>query len=293
MKSIFQHQAATDNMSFVVKEYYQPHFTSPFHFHDSYELILIAKSYGKLYAGNKVLNFNDGEVYLFGPGFAHCFYNEQSFIKSGEIAHAIVIFFKEDFLGREFFSKGELAKVWELLSKADRGIQLQANDLIRSFFYQITGSKGLQTLILLLQLLNHLSGLKKEEITFINKTIPKLFSKDSNTNKLEAVFKYVIENFKEEVSSKDAASLACLSEAAFCRYFKRRTEKTFSQFVNHVRITHSTRLLLEQDMSIANVCFECGFGNISYFNRQFKKIMGQTPFEYRSAHAPKEADLLE
>lgn len=293
MKSIFQHQAATDNMSFVVKEYYQPHFTSPFHFHDSYELILIAKSYGKLYAGNKVLNFNDGEVYLFGPGFAHCFYNEQSFIKSGEIAHAIVIFFKEDFLGKEFFSKGELAKVWEMLSKSERGIQLQANDLIRSFFYQITGSKGLQTLILLLQLLNHLSGLRKEEITFINKTIPKLFSKDSNANKLEAVFKYVIENFKEEVSSKDAASLACLSEAAFCRYFKRRTEKTFSQFVNHVRITHSTRLLLEQDMSIANVCFECGFGNISYFNRQFKKIMGQTPFEYRSAHAPKESDLLE
>ncbi len=293
MKSIFQHQAATDNMSFVVKEYYQPHFTSPFHFHDSYELILIAKSYGKLYAGNKVLNFNDGEVYLFGPGFAHCFYNEQSFIKSGEIAHAIVIFFKEDFLGREFFSKGELAKVWELLSKADRGIQLQANDLIRSFFYQITGSKGLQTLILLLQLLNHLSGLKKEEITFINKTIPKLFSKDSNTNKLEAVFKYVIENFKEEVSSKDAASLACLSEAAFCRYFKRRTEKTFSQFVNHVRITHSTSLLLEQDMSIANVSIESGFGNISYFNRQYKKIMGQTPYEYRSAHAPKEAALLE
>jgi len=293
MKSIYQHQAATDNMSFVVKEYYQPHFTSPFHFHDSYELILIAKSYGKLYAGNKVLNFNDGEVYLFGPGFAHCFYNEQSFIKSGEIAHAIVIFFKEDFLGKEFFSKGELAKVWELLSKSERGIQLQANDLIRSFFYQITGSKGLQTLILLLQLLNHLSGLKKEEITFINKTIPKLFSKDNNTNKLEAVFKYVIENFKEEVSSKDAASLACLSEAAFCRYFKRRTEKTFSQFVNHVRITHSTRLLLEQDMSIANVCFECGFGNISYFNRQFKKIMGQTPFEYRNAHAPKESDLLE
>lgn len=293
MKSIYQHQAATDNMSFVVKEYYQPHFTSPFHFHDSYELILIAKSYGKLYAGNKVLNFNDGEVYLFGPGFAHCFYNEQSFIKSGEIAHAIVIFFKEDFLGKEFFSKGELAKVWELLSKSERGIQLQANDLIRSFFYQITGSKGLQTLILLLQLLNHLSGLKKEEITFINKTIPKLFSKDINANKLEAVFKYVIENFKEEVSSKDAASLACLSEAAFCRYFKRRTEKTFSQFVNHVRITHSTRLLLEQDMSIANVCFECGFGNISYFNRQFKKIMGQTPFEYRNAHAPKESDLLE
>lgn len=293
MKSIFQHQAATDDMSFVVKEYYQPHFTSPFHFHDSYELILIAKSYGKLYAGNKVLNFNDGELYLFGPGFAHCFYNERSFIASGQIAHAIVIFFKEDFLGREFFSSRELAKIRELLDRSERGIKLEGNDMIRAFFHQLTSSKGMYALILLLQLLNQLSALKKNEITYINKTVPKIFSGNNDANKLEAVFKYVIENFREAVSSKEAASLACLNEAAFCRYFKRRTDKTFSQFVNHVRITHSTRLLLENDMSIANVCFECGFSNISYFNRQFKMIMGKTPYEYRNTYAPREVDLLE
>jgi YesN/AraC family two-component response regulator len=151
----------------------------------------------------------------------------------------------------------------------------------------------MHALLLLLQLLHQLSGLKKSEVTYINKTIPRLFAGSSDASKLESVFKYVMDNFREEISSKEAASLACMNEAAFCRYFKRRTDKTFSQFVNHVRITHSMRLLLENDLPITSICFECGYGNISYFNRQFKAITGKTPFEYRNIHAPREADLLE
>lgn len=293
MKSIFQHQASAAGMSFVVKEYHQPHFTSPFHFHDSYELILIARSHGKLYAGNKVLNFKGGEVYLFGPGFAHCFYNEKSFTDTGEIAHAIVLFFKEDFLGKDFFQVRELAKIRELLYHSKHGLKLEVNDMIRSCFYQFTGCGEMYALLLLLQLLHQLSVLPKSDVVRINKTVPKVFHGSGDASKLESVFKYVFDNFKEAVSSKVAASLAFMNEAAFCRYFKRRTDKTFSQFVNQVRITHSTQLLLEKDMSIAGICFECGFSNISYFNRQFKAITGKTPFEYRNIYMPREADLYQ
>src|SRR3546814_8566341 len=84
------------------------YFTSPYHFHDAYELIIIPNSQGKLYAGTKILNFTDGEVFLFGPGLAHCFLNDRSFKEKGETAHAIVVFFKEDFLGEGFFANAEL-----------------------------------------------------------------------------------------------------------------------------------------------------------------------------------------
>lgn len=90
-----------------------------------------------------------------------------------------------------------------------------------------------------------------------------------------------MENFKEQVTSQKAASLAFMNESAFCRYFKRRTNKTLSQFVNHVRVTHAIHLLTEGDMSISKVSFECGFDNLSYFNRQFKTITGKTPYTYR------------
>lgn len=88
-------------------------------------------------------------------------------------------------------------------------------------------------------------------------------------------------DFKEHITNQKAASLACMNESAFCRYFKRRTNKTLSQFVSHVRVAHAMHLLAEEDMSISKVCFECGFTNLSYFNRQFKAVTGKTPFIYR------------
>lgn len=289
MKSIFQHQSSLIDMSFTVKEYLQPHFTSPFHFHDSYELIYIAKSFGKLYSANKIVNFKEGEVYLLGSGFAHCFHNDKSFIQSGETAHAIVTFFKEDFLGKDFFNKGELVKIKDLLNKSGYGIKItDSKEQIKSAFHKLTTSKGMDALIILLDLLNKVANTPKENLYIINSSTIKPSLNFNDSGKLDTVVKYVVENFKNHLDNKEAASLACLNEAAFCRYFKRRTEKTFSQFVNYVRISHATSLLLKEEMSIANICFECGFNNISYFNRQFKEIIGQTPLEYRKAFVASE-----
>src|SRR5690625_3612347 len=115
-------------MVLTVKEYLQPHFTSPFHFHNLYELILIVNSYGKLYVGNKVENFVQDEIFLLGPGLPHCFYNEKTFISTGETAHAIVIFFKEDFLGKDFFSSDEMVRTKDLLREATLGIKIKNPD---------------------------------------------------------------------------------------------------------------------------------------------------------------------
>ncbi len=283
MKSIFEHQLPLSGMGFLVKEYLQPHFTSPFHFHDLYELTLIQKSYGKLYAGRKVMNFNDYDVYMFGPGFAHCFYNEKSFISSGETAHAIVIFFKGDFLGENLLLSEEMINIRELLQKAAFGIKVNQSDaLMRSLFTKVTQEKGLDSLLTFLKLLNLLSK-QKANLSLISPGISKYALTDADSEKLEPVFKYVIENFKEDLTSKYAASLACLNETSFCRYFKHRTEQTFSQFVNRVRITHATSLLLEEEWDISRVCYECGFRNLSYFNRQFKTLIGQSPIAYRKA----------
>jgi len=293
MKVIFEHQSHPSGLGFLTKEYIQTYFTSPFHFHDLYELIWIKKSYGKLYAGKKIVNFNGGEVYLFGPGFGHCFYNEKSFIESGETAHAIAIFFKEDFLGNGFFDNTEYVKVRELLNKAIHGVQVrQVDDQVYTLFSKMPQEKGMNELILFLQLLNHLSQLPTPQLEVMNETqsVMKLTNKDSA--RLEPVLKYVIENFKGDLDSKKAAELIYLNEAAFCRYFKRRMEQTFSQFVNHVRITHATSLLLTEEWDILRICYECGFKNLSYFNRQFREITGQSPKEYRKAFQGSNEDLI-
>ncbi|GAA4315260.1 AraC family transcriptional regulator [Compostibacter hankyongensis] len=281
MKIVYEHQSPNPGMGFIVKEYRQDHFTSPFHFHDLYELILIVRSYGKLYAGNKVLNFKDNEVFLFAPGFAHCFYNERSFISSGETAHAIVIFFRGDFLGKDFFSNAEMARSRDLFQNAAFGIKVTDTDaLMHGYFTSITQKSGMDALIILLQLINLLSG--RNDLSLINPEVSRVTLNNADSARLEPVLKYVIENFKDEIYNREAAALACLNEAAFCRYFKSRTQQTFSQFVNNVRVVHAADLLLKEDRGIADIGYECGFKNISYFNRQFKNIMGQTPMAYRN-----------
>lgn len=281
MKSIFEHQTLPREMGFTIKEYIQPHFSSPFHFHDLYELILIVNSYGKLYAGNKVMNFKKNDIFMFGPGLAHCFYNEKSFVSKGEAAHAIVIFFKEDFLGEDFFFHNDLIRTKLLLQDSAFGIKVkESNEVMETLFMEINKSKGIDSLIILLQLLNILSSQNINKI-LINTELSKKFITDNDSARLEPLLKYIFENFKNDLNIQEAASLACMNEAAFCRYFKSRTEQTFSQFVNRVRITHATRLLAVEERSISDICYECGYENISYFNRQFKDITGLTPVAYR------------
>lgn len=293
MKIIFEHQHPPGGLGYLVKEYVQTNFTSPFHFHDLYELIWIKKSYGKLYAGKNLLNFNEGDIYIFGPGFGHCFYNEQSFIEKGEKAHAIAIFFPEDFLGQGFFDHTEFLRVKEILVKSGFGLKIeQPSPVIEQLFSDINNQVGMEKLITLMQLLHTISLLPAGRLKPINESqlAVKLTNKDSN--RLDPVIKYVMENFMNEVESSNAAKLVHLNDAAFCRYFKRRTEQTFSQFVNNVRITHSTNLLLSKDWDILRICYESGFSNLSYFNRQFREITGQSPKEYRSSFQNKVENLV-
>lgn len=284
MKVIFEHQSHPSGLGFLVKEYVQIYFTSPFHFHDLYELILIRKSHGKLYAGRKITNFQDGDIFLFGPGFGHCFYNEKSFIESGEMAQAVAVFFREDFLGSGFFDNVNYVKVKNLLRKSAYGIQVSRNDgPLHELFSKITRQQGMDELISFLRMLNHVSSMTDAELEVMNETqsVMKLTNRDSA--RLEPVMKYVIENFKDELDSRKAAELMHLNEAAFCRYFKRRMEQTFSQFVNNVRVTHAVNLLLTEEWDILRICYESGYKNLSYFNRQFREITGKSPKQYRRA----------
>jgi AraC-like DNA-binding protein len=280
MKVAYHRLQTPAHSSFVIKRYDQPKFTAPFHFHHAYEFIWIMKSYGKLYAGNKMMNFTEGDMYFFGPGLAHFFYNEPG--NPEESAHALVVQFAEDFMGKDFFEKPEFRKIKKMMQDAHAGIRLSnAGEDMQAIFRRFTDAQDINDLINLLQLLAAWAALPKHQLQHLLTDTHKNLYQDNDTSKIELVFKYVFDNFKGDVNSREAASLACLNDAAFCRYFKRRTKKTFSQFVNEVRVTHATSLLLEDNFNINEVCFECGYNNVSYFNRQFKDIMKKTPLEYR------------
>lgn len=293
MKVVFEHQHAPNGQGYLVKQYVQTNFTSPFHLHDLYELIWIKKSYGKLYAGENILNFKEGDIYFFAPGLGHCFYNERSFIELGEKAQAVAIFFPKNFLGENFFENSEFLRIKELLVKSSYGLHVTNPSVeIKKLFSQVYSQKGMEQLITILQLLHHLSKLPSSSLKSINESPLAIKLNTLDSSRLDPVIKYVMENFTHQVESSIAAKMVHMAEAAFCRYFKRRTEQTFSQFVNNVRVTHATNLLLTKDWDILRICYQSGFSNLSYFNRQFREIVGQTPKEYRNLFQNKNENLI-
>lgn len=269
-----------ENSLFHFQKFIQPRFSSPFHLHDEFELILIVKSYGKLYLGNNVANFNDGDLYFFAPGLPHCFYNTRGYEKGHELAHAVVIWFKKDFLGNDFFEKTESTILKRFIKKSGKGIQI--NNPSKSLIKRIVNlnqKKNLEKIADLLVILNELSLNKNIKLLSIGNILTTASLDDSKV--INDIFRYVAENFQKEISLREAASVANMQKAAFCRYFKRKTKKTFTQIVNETRIMHSQKLLAETDKTVIEVAFECGYENTSYFNRQFKLWCKTSPMTFR------------
>ncbi|WP_319231965.1 AraC family transcriptional regulator [Draconibacterium orientale] len=278
MHITFEKLVVDENSLFHFQEFKQQRFTSPFHLHDEFELILINRSHGKLYVGNEVTNFSDGDVFFFAPEIPHCFYNIKDYEKEGVLAHATVIQFKSDFLGVDFFNKTEAFKLKELISLAKSGILFTnpSKQIIRRI-KEIGETNNLQKLGHLLFILSELANTKDYSLLSSGQIIYKM-SESENVNE---VIQYVAENFQKEISLAKAAEIANMQKAAFCRYFKRRTKKKFMQFVNETRIAHAQKLLIETDKNILEVAYECGYESSSYFYRTFKKYHQVSPVTYR------------
>jgi len=280
MQIAYEKLVVDEKSLFHYQEFTQTRFTSPFHLHDEFELIAILKSHGKLYVGSNVTNFSEGDLFLFAPGLPHCFYNTRGYEKGNELAHAVVVFFKRDFLGSDFFVKTEVSQLSRIIGKSEFGVQLlNPSKTIINKLINLKKKKNLERIGDFLLILNQLATKKIIKILSTENLLSAASLSESKV--INDVYRYVAENFQKEITFSTAASVANMQKAAFCRYFKRKTKKKFTEFVNETRIMHSRKLLAESDKTINEVAFECGYKNTSYFNRQFKINCDSSPSEFR------------
>ncbi|PWK22956.1 AraC-like DNA-binding protein [Arcicella aurantiaca] len=265
--------------SFLFRQFTLPYFDAPYHFHPEFELTLILKSEGKRFVGNQVADFQEGDLVLLGPNVPHCWKNDGIGVENS--ARSIVVQFKDDFLGEAFFKNPETQPVKMLLEKAKAGIHITGKTrdrVAREMIFLLT-VPPFQKLLGLLDLLNTVAISKDYEI--IDSHSEKYDLSPIDLDRINKVYAYVIEHYTQEVHLETAAHLANMTETAFCRYFKKITQKTFLDLVTEFRIKHACNLLTSTDKQVAEVCFESGFGNISHFNKQFKVVTGYSPLHYR------------
>ncbi|SEM30448.1 AraC family transcriptional regulator [Chryseobacterium taichungense] len=247
------------------------------HYHPEVELIFVCKGSGKRQIGSNISYFSDGDLVLIGSNLPHCGLTNENTNNDYEM----VIQFKPDFLGENIWETPEMHRISALLEKSKAGIVFEENikKTVGKKIADMHEMSSLNKLISFLEILDELATTQDYRILNAGKYY--LQTQVEDNERINHIFNYVKDHFKEQITLEEIADLANMKVPSFCRYFKKITNKTFTQFVNEYRITHSLKLLAEQPLSITEVCFESGFNNFSYFNKTFKEYIKKSPSQYR------------
>ena len=259
-----------------------PYFYDLFHYHQELQITLIQKGYGTCIIGDYISSFKPGDLFVIGQNLPHVFSSDKSFYETKEKeCLSTTIFLSHQFIKSDFFELEELSDIKGFIENTKRGIRFTTKNKTKlvELFHSIESGKASRGILNVLEFCSILNEDKKA--SYLSHIDYKSISKESDGQILNAVFQFTLSNFRDEIPLDSVAKMANRSTAAFCRFFKKRTRKTYISFLNEVRIQEACSLLLKPDLNIAEICFQTGFNNISNFNRQFKKITGFTPKEYR------------
>ena len=203
----------------------------------------------------------------------------------------IVIYFHDHFLGEAVHHKEELDNIRNLLQKSVRGLEIDGdtNRKVGKMMVELLNMKGIKSIIQLLKILDIIANSQECHFITHNHYVP--INTEAETNRMNKVYEYAMKNFSQKIRLEKVAAIANMTPTSFSRYFKSRVNKSFSDFLKEIRIDYARKLLIEEKMSINQIGYECGFHNISNFNKQFKKLTGEHPFHYRSESLKVQIDV--
>lgn len=267
--------AATD--SFLVFDRVKSEFDFPIHFHPEFELNFIKNGKGvKRIVGDSVEEIENIELVLIGPNLHHGWLTNNV---KGKLFHEITMQFHEDLFDEKLLSKQIMKPIKDMLSRSVHGILFSQKTSVSMYerFKRISKIDGMDYFLEFLSILYDLSNSRNQRLLSTYTAGKESFE---NSDKIKTVYDYVHENYDRKISLKEISNLVSMSEVSFNRFIKKRTGKTFVDYVNDVRIGYATMKLIERDYSISEIAFSCGFNNIANFNRVFKKLKKRTPSQY-------------
>jgi len=272
---------APSDKSFIIK--WEPFdLTTRWHYHPEVELIYFIKGNTTAVIGDVFKEFREGDLVLLGANFPHVLQESKDFkLQNPEIEpFGLIIQFTEDFLGKEFLIKPEIAVIKDLLQKAARGLQFMHNvsGKVKGLLNRLPQQKDSRKLLYLLEILFTLA--ETDDFDFL---VHQEYNYEirHDEERMKRIHEFVYKHFREKITITDVASVAHMTEASFCRYFKSRTLKTFSHFLNEIRIAYACKLLQEKNTTVTDACFASGFGSLPYFSRKFKYLVKMSPQQYQ------------
>ncbi len=274
--------------SFNVRRDNIPYLNNRWHYHAEVELIFFKEGNGTQFIGDSIKRFRSGDVVLVGAQLPHYWRFDDAYF-NGEKTQAdiAVVHFCEDFWGSSFLNLPENKSIKMILEKAQRGIQVQGSskENIGKLIQSLLTAEGPKRIMLLMEALMEIEK-SASNVTLSSMGFHHDYAETEN-DRINAIYNYSLANFKRKIQMEEMASVANISPNSFCRYFKSRTRKTYTQFISEIRVGHACKLLIEDSMNVKQICYESGFHNFASFHKHFKMITGKSPLSYQKSFLQK------
>lgn len=277
MKAHFE-KVTPGNTSFLAFERADPEFPFRWHYHPEFELTLIVDSYGQRLVGDGIADYGPGDLVLLGPNLPHSWRSGPVRPGFPKVHRAVVIQFREDFLGQQIFALEEMESIARLLKRSVCGLAfgdtIASQDAARKLA-DFSSLSPARRVITLLSVLLELAEIPQPRTLSTNHVPPMCRVEDQQ--RIDAICVHLNGHFEEEIDFAGLSREIHMDRTSLCRFFKRATGRTMTAYVNELRVGAAAQLLTDTNLSVLDIGFRVGFGNYSNFNRQFKKIKGYNP----------------
>ena len=271
------------DQTFSVRHDIVPYFLNRWHYHEEIELVHIVEGKGTQFIGDSIHHFKQDDLILVGSNLPHYWKCDDIYFQNNSElkVEAKVIHFLEDIWGDKFLKMHENKAVRELYKKAKQGILIQGKTKIKviEIIDKMLTAKGMKRILLLLEALYVIAH--SHEYTFLSTVLALNNYNEAEAKRINDIYQYSLANFKKKITLNEIADVANISTNSFCRYFKTKTKKTYSQYLIEIRVLYSCKLLIENKLTISGICYESGFNNFSNFNKFFRVITGKSPLQYK------------
>ncbi|ASZ14243.1 AraC family transcriptional regulator [Chitinophaga pendula] len=273
--------------SVIVQEDRMPYFYDHLHQHPEIQVSLILKGEGTLIAGNYMGAFAPGDIYWIGAGQPHIFKSDPAYFAAGSTLyiHALTFFFHPTQTAAELLQLPEMQLIREMVRQSANGFRITPPHTVQleQQFRELFRQEGVRRLMAFLDLLDTIH--QQCQRTALSQEKNDWNFSEAEGVRMNEIYQHSIRHFRKPISLDEIAGIAHMTVPAFCRYFKKRTRKTYIRFLNELRISHACKLLKsDKELPFAMIAFESGFSNVTSFNRTFKDITGYAPGIYQKKY---------
>ena len=283
MKELLEEIKLNPDESFYIGIFQDHIDKSHWHYHQEFELSFITEGSGKRIVGDSTEEFHPGDLIFIGPRIPHVWFPSENNLTqhSGRTLESVYMLFNNDLLPQGLIQLPELSNVRKAVKLSERGIRITGDTLneVSRIMLQLPFMNSIKRLMFFYEIMDLIG--KGTSFSYLASADYVKTKFESTNTRVKRIHEYLMKNYQHHIDLKDVAEIAHMAPASICRFFKSSTGLTVFEYLNKIKIDYSCQLLLNTDQNIVDISYDCGFNNLSHFNKQFRKFIGKTPTQFR------------